>query len=62
MGKNKKVSEKREDVIRKEMEECLIQCEQRCIDSNINIEECIKLCREKCMERAMEHDMMMDDY
>jgi len=62
MGKNRKVSEKREDVVRKEMEECLIRCEQGCIDSDDNIEECIKLCREKCMERAVEHDMLMDGH
>jgi len=62
MGKSKKASEKRGDVIRKDMEECLIQCEQGCIDSDDNIEECIKSCREKCMERAMEHDMLMDDH
>lgn len=62
MGKNKKVSKKREDDIRRAKEECLIQCEQRCIDSDVNIEECIKLCRENCMEKAIEHEMLMDDY
>jgi hypothetical protein len=60
MGKTKKVSGKREDVVRKDMEECLIQCEQGCVDADADIEECIRMCREKCREKAIEHDMLMD--
>jgi len=67
MGKNKNIgvsgkSGKREEAMRKEMENCLIQCEQGCIDSGIDVETCIKECREKCREEAIEHEMLMDDY